>query len=72
MDVYEQEEKLFFRDLSSAIVDDDTIMRLVSFPNVLITAHQAFLTQEALDEIAGTTLSNIQSLLNGKKQNTLF
>ncbi len=72
VDVYEQEEKLFFRDLSSAIVDDDTIMRLVSFPNVLITAHQAFLTQEALDEIAGTTLSNIQSLLNGKKQNTLF
>lgn len=71
IDVYEQEEKLFFRDLSASIIDDDTIQRLMSFPNVLVTAHQAFFTQEALDQIAHTTLDNVSSILGGEKKNTL-
>lgn len=60
IDVYEQEEKLFFRDLSEAIIEDDVISRLSSFPNVLITAHQGFFTYEALTQIAETTLSNLK------------
>lgn len=64
IDVYEQEDKLFFKDLSSTIIEDDTIQRLMSFPNVLITAHQAFFTQEALTQIATTTLNNVQELIN--------
>ncbi|MGI8636486.1 MAG: 2-hydroxyacid dehydrogenase [Segetibacter sp.] len=67
IDVYEQEEKLFFRDLSSRIIQDDIISRLISFPNVLITAHQGFFTKEALTEIAEVTLSNIRSLLGAEK-----
>ncbi|MBC5836402.1 2-hydroxyacid dehydrogenase [Flavobacterium muglaense] len=63
IDVYEQEEKLFFRDLSDDIIQDDEIQRLMSFPNVLVTAHQAFFTNEALTQIALTTLGNIESLL---------
>lgn len=59
IDVYEQEEKLFFKDLSANIIDDDNIQRLMSFPNVLVTAHQAFFTEEALSEIAQTTLESI-------------
>ncbi|MDE3236675.1 MAG: 2-hydroxyacid dehydrogenase [Bacteroidota bacterium] len=66
IDVYEQEEKLFFRDLSSNIIEDDMIQRLMSFPNVLVTAHQAFFTAEALTQIAHTTLSNIQQLATQK------
>lgn len=61
IDVYEQEEKLFFNDLSEQLIDDELIIRLIGFPNVLITAHQGFLTQEALTEIAKTTLQNITS-----------
>lgn len=67
IDVYEQEEKLFFRDLSASIIEDDTIQRLMSFPNVLVTAHQAFFTEEALQQIATTTLSSIQSLLQDEE-----
>lgn len=59
IDVYEQEEHIFFKDLSESIIEDDLIMRLISFPNVLITSHQAFLTKEALTSIAITTLQNI-------------
>jgi len=61
IDVYEQEEKLFFRDLSEAIIEDDIISRLSSFPNVLITAHQGFFTSEALAQIAETTLNNLKA-----------
>lgn len=64
IDVYEQEEKLFFKDLSGSIIEDDAIQRLMSFPNVLVTAHQAFFTEEALTQIAVTTLQNVQQLLN--------
>jgi D-lactate dehydrogenase len=63
IDVYEQEEKLFFRDLSENIIQDDAIQRLMSFPNVLVTAHQAFFTNEALTQIALVTYNNIKSLL---------
>ncbi len=59
IDVYEQEEELFFRDLSENIIQDETIMRLMSFPNVLITSHQAFFTHEAMEQIASTTIKNI-------------
>jgi len=59
IDVYEQEEKLFFRDLSHTIIEDDTIQRLMSFPNVLVTAHQAFFTEEALEQIATSTLTSL-------------
>ena len=59
VDVYEQEEKLFFKDLSENIIYDDLILRLISFPNVLITAHQGFLTREALEQIAKITIENI-------------
>lgn len=61
IDVYEQEEKLFFRDLSETVIQDDTISRLMSFPNVLVTAHQAFFTQNALTQIAAVTLGNIDA-----------
>lgn len=67
IDVYEQEEHLFFKDLSESIVLDDLIARLMTFPNVLITAHQGFLTKEALEQIATTTLKNITDFENGRK-----
>jgi D-lactate dehydrogenase len=59
IDVYEQEEDLFFRDLSESIIQDDVILRLMSFPNVLVTSHQGFFTAEALDQIATVTLKNL-------------
>lgn len=59
IDVYEQEEALFFQDLSGEILEDEDISRLLTFPNVLITAHQSFFTNEALSQIATTTLQNI-------------
>lgn len=59
LDVYEEEEEVFFHDLSGSILQDDTLARLLTFPNVLMTSHQGFLTQEALQNIAQTTLGNI-------------
>lgn len=67
LDVYEQEEQLFFRNLSEEIIQDDLIMRLMSFPNVLITAHQAFFTDEALSQIAQTTVQNIKAYTTRSK-----
>ncbi len=67
IDVYEQEEKLFFNDLSGKVIQDDIIMRLISFPNVLITAHQGFFTSEALTQIAQITLQNISDFKEGKE-----
>jgi D-lactate dehydrogenase len=66
IDVYEQEETLFFNDLSGVVIQDDLIMRLISFPNVLITAHQGFFTNEALTQIAQVTLQNIDDFEAGK------
>ena len=65
IDVYEEEENLFFRDLSSEIVQDDIFMRLLTFPNVVVTAHQGFFTREALDNIADTTIGNISAFERG-------
>ena len=59
LDVYEEEEGIFFEDHSNQIIKDDLLARLLTFPNVLITAHQGFLTEEALTNIAETTLKNI-------------
>jgi D-lactate dehydrogenase len=70
IDVYEQEEKLFFRDLSENIIEDDTIQRLMSFPNVLVTAHQAFFTDEALSQIAKVTLGSIAAFAAGNEPST--
>ena len=65
LDVYEEEADLFFEDRSQEILDDDVFARLLTFPNVLITAHQAFLTREALTAIAETTLANVTSVFDG-------
>jgi D-lactate dehydrogenase len=62
LDVYEEEEGIFFEDLSGDVLHDDDLARLLTFPNVLITSHQAFLTREALSEIACTTVANISAL----------
>ena len=59
LDVYEEESDLFFEDFSGHIVEDDTLARLISMPNVIVTSHQAFLTEEALSNIAETTVKNI-------------
>lgn len=64
LDVYEEEADLFFEDRSEEILDDDVFARLLTFPNVLITAHQAFLTREALSAIATTTLDNVTSVFS--------
>lgn len=65
IDVYEEEGDLFFRDLSERVITDDVFARLLTFPNVLITAHQAFLTHEALAEIARVTVTNIAAFGSG-------
>ena len=61
LDVYEEEADIFFEDRSGHILDDDLLSRLISMPNVIVTSHQAFLTEEALDNIAETTVNNILS-----------
>ncbi|ANY80942.1 hydroxyacid dehydrogenase [Microvirga ossetica] len=66
IDVYEQEAGLFFRDLSSTVIPDDVIQRLVSFPNAIVTGHQAFLTREALSTILETTLASISDFAAGR------
>ena len=65
LDVYEQEEKLFYKDLSEIVILDDKISRLMTFPNVLITAHQAYFTDIALTQIAQTTIQNLSDFENG-------
>ena len=66
LDVYEEEENVFFRDLSDQILQDDQLARLLTFPNVLITSHQGFLTREALQDIANTTLQNVSVFESGR------
>jgi D-lactate dehydrogenase len=65
LDVYEEEEGIFFEDLSGHVLLDDELSRLLSFPNVLVTSHQAFLTHEALTEIAKVTVSNLLAFAAG-------
>jgi D-lactate dehydrogenase len=72
LDVYEEEAELFFRDFSGHIMADDVLARLISMPNVIVTSHQAFLTEEALSNIAETTVSNIVSFFEkGQCENEL-
>jgi D-lactate dehydrogenase len=66
LDVYEEEAGLFDRDLSERGIDDDVFARLLTFPNVVVTAHQGFLTREALTQIAATTVMNLQAIERGE------
>ena len=67
LDVYEEESGLFFEDNSDKIITDEIISLLVSRPNVIVTSHQAFLTEEALANIAEVTLKNLDDYLSGKE-----
>ncbi len=67
LDVYEEESDYFFEDHSNIVMDDDILARLLSFNNVIVTSHQAFFTKEALENIAKTTLQNIQDFIDGKE-----
>lgn len=71
LDVYEEEADIFFDDRSDYIMTDDTLARLISMPNVLVTSHQAFLTEEALHAIAETTAKNIAAFFKGEIQNAV-
>ena len=66
IDVYEQEADLFFEDLSNEIIQDDVFQRLLTFPNVLVTGHQAFFTRNALTNIADTTLGSLTDFEHGR------
>ena len=73
LDVYEEESDLFFEDNSGHILEDDILARLISMPNVIVTSHQAFLTEEALENIAETTVRNIIEFTeNGECPNEIF
>ena len=67
LDVYEEEADVFFQDFSGHIIADDTLARLISMPNVIVTSHQAFLTEEALSNIAETTVRNLIACHNGEE-----
>ena len=72
LDVYEEESNVFFKDYSSEIIEDDTLLELISLPNVIVTSHQAYLTKEALENIASTTLDNINNYISkGYSENEL-
>ena len=70
LDVYEEEGDLFYEDYSGHIVEDDKLVRLIAMPNVIVTSHQAFLTNEALDNIAATTVNNLTRFFNGDPDTT--
>ncbi len=71
LDVYEEETEYFFEDRSDRVITDDLLARLMTFPNVLVTSHQGFLTNEALGNIAQTTLDNIAEFVEGKRGQAL-
>ena len=66
LDVYEEESDLFYEDRSDSIIEDDVLVRLISMPNVIVTSHQAFLTREALNNIAATTVDNLLKFKRGE------
>ncbi len=73
LDVYEEEEALFFEDLSETVIQDDQFVRLQTFPNVLITSHQAFFTKEAIGNISATTFANIKEYFDtGSSSNSVL
>lgn len=67
LDVYEEEEDYFFEDMSNKVIEDDILGRLLSFHNVLVTSHQAYFTEEAVEAITNVTLNNIKDFIEGKK-----
>ena len=71
LDVYEEEGGLFFEDHSNHMLQDDVLARLLSFPNVIVTSHQAFFTHEAMSEIANTTLGNVKAWFEGSPRNQI-
>ena len=71
LDVYEEESEYFFEDRSDRVITDDLLARLITFNNVLITSHQAFLTRDALSNIASTTRDNIRQWLSGRRGSAL-
>jgi len=71
LDVYEEEAGVFFRDMSNQVLTDDVLARLLTFNNVVITSHQAFLTREALANIADTTLTNLDEFVQDKRREHL-
>ena len=66
LDIYGEEQEIFFEDRSGLIIPDDVFARLLTFPNVIITGHQAFFTREALENIASTTIDNITKFEDGQ------
>jgi D-lactate dehydrogenase len=72
LDVYEEEEGKFFRDLSDEVMDDEVLARLMTFPNVLLTSHQAFFTHEAMTTIAETTVQNLTDFAEGRENTNLL
>ena len=72
LDVYEEESHIYFKDLSDEIITDDVITRLTTFPNVIITGHQAFFTREALAIIAETTITNIDDFEAGRSNDNIL
>ena len=72
LDVYEEEEGVFFHDLSDRVITDDTLARLMTFPNVLVTGHQAFFTREAMTTIAETTIRNITDFEEGRENENVL
>jgi D-lactate dehydrogenase len=72
LDVYEEESHLYYQDLSDEVISDDVITRLLTFPNVLITGHQAFFTREALNMIAKTTIENINDFAAGRSNENIL
>ena len=70
LDVYEEEGDVFYEDLSGHVLHDDKLVRLISMPNVIVTSHQAFLTKEALDNIASTTVNNLTRFFAGNPDKT--
>ena len=70
LDVYEEEGDVFYEDLSGHILQDDKLVRLIAMPNVIVTSHQAFLTSEALDKIASTTVNNLVRFFSGDPDET--
>jgi D-lactate dehydrogenase len=72
LDVYEEESHIYYHDLRDQIIDDDKFMRLLTFPNVLVTAHQAFFTREALSQIANTTIRNLNDFAAGTRNHNIL
>ncbi len=66
LDVYEEEGDIFYEDMSGHVIMDDTLIRLIAMPNVIVTSHQAYLTREALDNIANTSVTNMQKFFSGE------